>query len=247
MTEPERRNSSNEGGRDLDLRLRRLAVLAEPVRRRLYLYVCDQAREVTRDEAAAALKLSRPLVAFHLDKLVSHGLLDVNFRRLTDRQGPGAGRPSKLYRPSTQDVELSLPPRRYGLLGVLLVRALRRSGEDVAAELRAESEQAGLELGRRARRQGHRESTIDESISLVLDSQGYEPVIDADGLIRCRNCPFRAVMTEDRDLICGMNLALMRGVLTGLKTSPERAQLDPSCGGCCVVFHPDPLEMGACA
>ena len=43
---------------------------------------------------------------FHLDKLVAHGLLDTEFRRLTGRQGPGAGRPTKLYRRSRRPLSV---------------------------------------------------------------------------------------------------------------------------------------------
>jgi hypothetical protein len=44
---------------DLDERLAELGALAEPTRRSLYLYVADQPDDVGRDEAAAALGISR--------------------------------------------------------------------------------------------------------------------------------------------------------------------------------------------
>src|SRR3954454_11151449 len=72
-----------------------VAALAEPTRRRLYDHVVRQAGPVSRDEAAAATDVPRATVAFHLDKLVDEGLLDVMFERRTGRSGPGAaGRPS---------------------------------------------------------------------------------------------------------------------------------------------------------
>jgi hypothetical protein len=63
------------------------------------------------DEAAAEMGISRELAAFHLDRLVSGGLLVPEYRRLNDRTGPGAGRPAKLYRRSAADIALSLPPQ----------------------------------------------------------------------------------------------------------------------------------------
>src|SRR3954462_9711428 len=75
-----------------------LAPLAEPMRRRLYLHVATSAEAVGRDEAAAAVGISRALAAFHLDRLVDEGLLDTEFLRRSGRSGPGAGRPAKLYR-----------------------------------------------------------------------------------------------------------------------------------------------------
>ncbi|MDQ3641298.1 MAG: helix-turn-helix domain-containing protein, partial [Actinomycetota bacterium] len=83
-------------GSDADLAA--LAALGDPLRRRLYRFVGGQDHPVGRDEAAAGVGISRSTAAFHLDRLVDDGLLDAEFRRLTGRRGPGAGRPAKLYR-----------------------------------------------------------------------------------------------------------------------------------------------------
>src|SRR5574342_412881 len=91
--------------------LDRLAALADPVRRGLYGFVVRSGGDVSRDGAARGVGISRPLAAFHLDKRVQQGLLEVSYRRLTKRRGPGAGRPAKLYRRSRLQVAVSLPPR----------------------------------------------------------------------------------------------------------------------------------------
>src|ERR671931_822566 len=96
----------------------------EPLRRKLYLYVVGRGRDVSRDEAARATRVSRALAAFHLDKLVEADLLQATFRRLSGRVGPGAGRPSKLYRRASTQFDLSLPQRRYELAAHVLAQAL---------------------------------------------------------------------------------------------------------------------------
>ena len=54
---------------------------------------------VSRDDGGrGASACPRATAAFHLDRLVDDGLLDVHFERRTGRTGPGAGRPAKLYR-----------------------------------------------------------------------------------------------------------------------------------------------------
>src|SRR5947208_14973779 len=93
----------SNGDRDVKDKLTRLASLAEPVRRALYEFVIRQDHEVSRDEASKAVKISRALAAFHLDRLVADGLLDVTYRRAPGRTGPGAGRPSKLYKRSAEE------------------------------------------------------------------------------------------------------------------------------------------------
>ena len=61
--------------------LDRVAALAEPVRRRLYDVVAHAGGPVDRDTAAAEAGIGRPLAAFHLDRLVAAGMLDVIFRQ----------------------------------------------------------------------------------------------------------------------------------------------------------------------
>ena len=112
---------------DQDGPLAALAALGDPLRRRLYRFVAAQDHAVGRDEAAAGVGVSRSAAAFHLDRMVDDGLLEVEFKRLTGRQGPGAGRPSKLYHRARRDIALSLPARRYELAARLLAAAASES------------------------------------------------------------------------------------------------------------------------
>jgi len=214
-----------------------LAVLDEPVRRSLYFYVAHRQGEVSRDEAAQAVGVSRTLAGFHLDRLAHEGLLDTSFRRLSGRTGPGAGRPAKLYRRSGRQLEVSLPQRRYELAARILAAAIdasrprqtrsalrktaRRIGGRIAADARA---RAGSRPGRKRLLAG---------MVAALAEHGYEPE-QATGEVRLRNCPFQALVSEHRELVCGMNLALLEGVVEGLDLAGVRAVLAPRPGLCCV-------------
>jgi hypothetical protein len=77
-----------------------------------------------RDQASDALGIARHTAKFHLDKLAEEGLLDISFRRLSERQCPGAGRPTKLYARSSQQLSVILPERRYDLAAQLLAGAI---------------------------------------------------------------------------------------------------------------------------
>jgi predicted ArsR family transcriptional regulator len=70
----------------------------------------------------------------------------------------------------------------------------------------------------------------------LLAEQGFEPMRDGSGTIRLRNCPFHALAVECRDLVCGMNLSLLRGVIRGLSGAGLTAVLDPQPDRCCVVL-----------
>ena len=137
------------------------------------------------DEAARALKVSRPLAAFHLDKLVEGGLLDVTYRRLSGRSGPGAGRPSKLYRVSRQHLEVSLPERRYELAAQLLLQALEgMPAAGIHDALRNVARAWGQRLGVEARARAGRtvsSKRLFQEAAQVLSRCGFEPRRDGSG------------------------------------------------------------------
>src|SRR5437764_7367414 len=121
-----------------------VSALAEPARRALYLYVAAQPEAVSRDQAAEGVGLPRHTAKFHLDKLVEEGLLDTEFRRLSGRRGPGAGRPAKLYRRSGRELVVSVPERRYDLAGQMLAEAVQRAAADGTPIRTAVAESAAL-------------------------------------------------------------------------------------------------------
>jgi len=215
-----------------------IAALNDPVRRALYTYITQQPEAVGREEAAQAVGISRVLAAFHLDKLMEEGLLEVEFRRISGRSGPGAGRPAKLYRPSGRQVQVALPERRYDLAADLLAQAIEAPGGDPARALDEVARQFGETLGTEARRHlGRRPSAgrLLETACEVLREQGFEPIRTGTE-IRLRNCPFDTLAKDHTQLVCGMNLALAEGLLAGLEAEGIDVRLDPQPGTCCVAL-----------
>lgn len=215
-----------------------IALLDEPVRRTLYEWVVRQGRPVGRDEASAATGVSRALTAFHLDRLAKAGLLATEFRRLSGKTGPGAGRPSKLYMRSDRDVSVSLPSRRYDIAAELMAEALEDASGPPTRSLQDAAHRMGEEVGAAARMAaGPRptESGRREALVETLEERGYEP-LEQRGTLRLGNCPFHALVDDHRDLVCGMNLALAEGILDGLGEERISARLDRQPGLCCVAF-----------
>src|ERR671917_797583 len=124
---------------NVDQQLTGLAGLGDPLRRALYRHVADRGVPVSRDDAAAAVGISRPLAAYHLDKLLDDGLLEPRHQRRSGRRGPGAGRPAKHYVRAAGQLEVSLPARDYATLAELLAGAVEAdpSGTAKAALQRA--------------------------------------------------------------------------------------------------------------
>src|SRR5581483_3707018 len=133
---------------DLEQQLAAIAPLADPLRRRLYLYVGARGAEVSRDEAARALGIARPLAVFHLDKLAEHGLIETSYRRVNRRSGPGAGRPAKLYRRAQRPVSISIPERHYELAGQLLLETVAETGKSAPVKLQRRAAALGQQIGR---------------------------------------------------------------------------------------------------
>lgn len=210
-----------------------IAVLEDPVRRRLYDYVAAQAGGVSRAEAAAATGIGRTLAAFHLDRLAEAGLVEVAFARPGGRSGPGAGRPAKLYRRTMAEHQVSVPPRDYRAAAELLAEVVGVTGAE--PELQRAARNRGAAAGRAARQQSPA-LPDDDLVTGALAAQGYQPYRDGDDL-RLRNCPFHLLADRHPPLICGMNLALLEGLLSGAAVTGLSARMDPRPEECCVVLE----------
>ncbi|MDQ4131361.1 MAG: transcriptional regulator, partial [Actinomycetota bacterium] len=79
------------------------------------------------------------------------------------------------------------------------------------------------------------------ALTETLDGYGYEPRREGSA-IRLGNCPFHALAESHRELVCGMNLALLEGVLEGMQGDELEARPDPMPGRCCVTLAPRPEE-----
>jgi predicted ArsR family transcriptional regulator len=221
-----------------------VASLADPVRRALYDAVVASPTALSREQAAAVAGVPRGTAAFHLDKLVAEGLLDVEYRRLTGRTGPGAGRPAKLYHRSPHEVSVSVPPRRYDLAGGILAAAVEDALATKAPIRTAVARRArafGEELARRVRsrlKPRASRATTRRTMNDVLAEHGFEPRQEGRRTL-LGNCPFHALSADHTELVCGMNLELMDGLASGVDAG-VRARLNPSAGRCCVVLEPAP-------
>jgi predicted ArsR family transcriptional regulator len=224
---------------DFEDRIAGVASLAEPQRRALYRFVVSRGEAVSKDEAAAALGVARSVAAFHLERLVADGLLTTEFRRLTGRQGPGAGRPAKLYRRAQSELSVSLPARQYDLAAGLLAAAVSEAtnaGTPVAKALARVARERGCELGERAREQAgprpSRRVLLDAALD-VLNQQGYEARMHGNEIVLA-NCPFHALVDEQRVLVCGMNHDVLSGMVDAVGEDLLTARLEPSESTCCV-------------
>ncbi len=216
---------------DLGSQATGVAALADPTRRALYEYVVSRPDPVGREEAAGALDLAPHTANFHLDRLVDAGLLTAEFRRLTGRSGPGAGRPSKLYRRADRQWSVSLPDRHYDLVGDILASGIERARSS-GGPLEEAIDQAASETGRAI---GTAAAPGDlDRFTEVLAGQGFEPRLEDDDTVLLANCPFDALAQNHTALVCGLNRSFVQGVADGIGCAGVTAHLEPEPGQCCV-------------
>jgi predicted ArsR family transcriptional regulator len=131
-------------------------------------------------------------------------------------------------------VSLSVPPRRYDLVGEVLAAGVDRavrSGEAVADAVADVARTVGREIGTTAAIDADA-GELDRT-GAVLADHGYEPR-EVDAELCLANCPFDRLAADHTELVCGINLALVDGVLDGLAAETLEARLAPEPGWCCV-------------
>lgn len=212
-----------------------IGALADPLRRRLYEFVAAQDDAVGREAAADAMDIPLHTARSQLERLVKEGLLEVEFRRLSGRTGPGAGRPAKLYRRSEKEFAVSLPLRRYDLVGEILAGAIDRAGDKSAVG--EAMDEVAYERGRAFAAELDAEGDDDlDRLAHALSVLGYEPQRDGDTL-SLRNCPFDTLAKRHTDVVCGLNHSYVQGICDAIDVEGCEAVLEPEPGLCCVKIR----------
>jgi predicted ArsR family transcriptional regulator len=208
-----------------------ICLLDDKTRNAIYRFVVGRRTLVSRDTVADGLGIKRGTAVFHLDKMVAAGLLRATFQRAPEGR---SGRPSKLYGRALSTVDVTLPARRYSLVGEVLLRAFQKRGKDSASNvIRDAAREAGTELGKRFA-VIDREQDSTNQLRECLEANGYEPYITDAGDVELANCPFHALAQQFTEQVCDMNLALIEGMLTGTGAHGMQAELTPHEDRCCV-------------
>jgi predicted ArsR family transcriptional regulator len=215
-----------------------VAALADELRRRMYEFIRQARRPVSREEAAASVGISRKLAAFHLDKLVEVGLLRSSFAPAGGIRK--VGRTPKVYEPAGSGVRVSIPAQHHDLLAGILVDAVlaeegTRTAREAAAEI-ARTEGTRIGAAERARLRPGRLG-LERGLTLIttlLARYGFEPDRETATRLRLRNCPFQPLAGRAPGLVCTVNHAFLAGIVDGLQARGVAPLLDPRPGECCV-------------
>ena len=191
------------------------SAFGDRTRREIYLFA-RESDGVTAGQVATKFDLHPNVARHHLEKLAAGGYLDI-----TSSPGAKAGRPSKVYRSSRQQIGLEFPARRDDLLVTLLARTLALVDPQDAEAI---AESVGLEYGRNLAAQiepGDRERSMKASLTAVataLTAHGFSAHAEARGAsleIISEHCPFGNAASQ-HPIVCAVDRGIVKGMLYGL-------------------------------
>jgi len=141
------------------------------------------------------------------------------------------------------DTNLSFPPRRDDLLGILLARALERLPREEAKTL---AEEVGYEYGlglAAAMEPGEGHRSVKAALASVADAltaHGFAAHAEASGgslTIVSEQCPFGDAAKKYPHVVCSVDRGMIRGMLAGLygETRPLFTESRPAGDDHCVA------------
>jgi predicted ArsR family transcriptional regulator len=188
--------------------------LADDTRFRLYRYLGLSGRPVSIRELSTRLSLHPNTLRPHLRRLEEAGLV----RRESKKATAGVGRPQTLYAAVVREADEG---RGYRLLAEIL------AGVAGGARSRERASVLAQEWGRYlAVRGGPRPGTrmpAGRNLAVLQEAMaeaGFEPRFRRAGKgtveVSLRDCPFRDLLEDHRELVCGIHRGLIEGMLGAL-------------------------------
>ncbi len=198
--------------------------LADDTRFRLYRYLGLSGRPVPIRELSTRLSLHPNTLRPHLRRLEEAGLVAREVRK-----GPSVGRPQTLY----FAVERQEPEGRdYRLLAEILAGLVRGKPAAERAEALAR-EWGGYLVAQGGPKPGTR-LPARRNLAVLQEAMakaGFDPRFRRAGgqtvEISLRDCPFRDLVEDHRDLACAIHRGLVEGMFGGLKPPLRLAEFSP--------------------
>jgi len=202
--------------------------LADATRYRLYRHLRLSGRPVPIRELAARLSLHPNTLRPHLRRLEQVGLV-----RSESQRGSNVGRPQTVYlavdpdRPADRDYRLLADI----LLGLMKGERQRSRAHDVAREW-------GAYLVGRAAPKPPARRPAGPNLAMLQSSlaeAGFDPRFRRTGSktvqISLRDCPFRDLTEDHRELVCAVHRGLLEGVLAASRPTLRMTAFAPLADG----------------
>jgi len=198
--------------------------LADGTRHRLYRYLRLSGRPVSVRELAARLSLHPNTLRPHLRRLEEVGLVASEVSR-----EPTVGRPQTLYLAIEREEREG---RDYRLLAEILTGLLTGARARERALERARA-WGGYLISRSVPKPGTR-TMPGPNLALLqeaLADAGFDPRFRRRGArrvdITLRDCPFRDLVDDHRELVCAIHQGLLEGMLEGSRPRLRLSEFRP--------------------
>jgi predicted ArsR family transcriptional regulator len=222
----------------MDVPARTDDALAQPTRARLFSLLTELRRPVGTGELARRLDLHPNGVRVHLERLREVGLV------VRERGRQPRGRPRDLWLISPDAEPAGEPPMGYTELGGWLAQVIT-----VGTSSLRKVESTGRQIGHELVPDG--DATAEAKMHATLTSLGFQPRREAQppGALtyRLRNCPYRAAVRENADVVCTLHRGITRGLLDGLAPTSTLSGFvarDPALGDCVVELRGEIAAQG---
>ena len=199
--------------------------LADDTRYRLYRYLRLSGRPVSVRELSARLGLHVNTLRPHLRRLEEAGLITSE----SQRGATSVGRPQTVYSVTEREEREG---RDYRLFADMVAGQITGARQRDRAVTTAREWGAYL-VGRAAPRPGARGSSGPNLAVLqeALAEAGFDPRFRRRGRgrvdITLRDCPFRDLLDEHRDLVCALHRGLLEGMLASSRPPMRLESLEP--------------------
>lgn len=214
----------------MDLRPNTDGVLAQRTRADIFSWLVEQRAPASTEAIAGALELHPNGVRRHLERMQEAGLLE------RSRSKGRRGRPGDLWSVAPGAAPTGEPPTGYADLARWLARAIP-PGRNRLREV----EKAGRDIGRELAPDGHPGDPV-EGFRQAFASLGFSPELEMrgeDGFVcRLENCPYRASVMENQEVVCALHKGITSGLLAELLPNTKLTRFephDPERAGCVVA------------
>ncbi|MFN8081194.1 MAG: helix-turn-helix domain-containing protein [Kineosporiaceae bacterium] len=207
-------------------------LLTSPVRRAIVDHLAEAGAEdpdgLTAAQLAELLELHVTTVRFHLDQLVTAGLLTA-----ADAKDAGVGRPRKLYRIAPGSLTSADDERARRMLIGLLADSFGEGGLTPAEAGRrwSRAHVAAESADEPADTAGRWLTKVGRMIDILAD-WGYTPEVASEEgghtiRINLRRCPFIDLAHTNPAVVCGIHRGLIHGTLEQLGEPEAQVGLEP--------------------
>jgi predicted ArsR family transcriptional regulator len=187
--------------------------LADDTRYRLYRFIGLAGRPVSVREVSRRLNLHPNTVRPHLRRLEEVGLVGSEIRKGT------VGRPQTLYSIREPQAEGAADYRLLAEILIGLVRGRRATGQAHALA----REWGAYLVGQNRPKPGSTKGPSGRNLALMQEAMaraGFDPRFrrsaGTEVEVTLRDCPFKDLADEHRELVCTLHRGLVEGILGGL-------------------------------